>query len=156
MGINVFTATVRRLQAEGMDNLDIMQLMLEALKEDGKPSIKTRVLEKDDEVVDEELKIRGVLTEFGFAKNLKGYRYLIVAIMLYRKDPDISLTTDLYPTVAKQFNTTSQRVERACRHSIGKAFETCPASIVKAYFGNSFESVPPTNSQFFAAVADIL
>ena len=61
-------------------------------------------------------KIEDFLLENGFKPNLKGFAYLTFAIQIYRND--ISMTKELYPQIAKEFNTIASRAERALRHSI--------------------------------------
>ena len=66
-----------------------------------------------------------VIHEIGVPAHIKGYQYLREAIILTINDMDIinSVTKILYPTVAKRFNTTPSRVERAIRHAIEVAWE---------------------------------
>ena len=67
-----------------------------------------------------EIIITNIIHEIGVPAHIKGYQYLRDSIMLAIYDMDIlnSITKQLYPTIAKQFGTTSSRVERAIRHAI--------------------------------------
>ena len=64
--------------------------------------------------------VTDVIHEIGVPAHIKGYQYLREAIMLAIDDMDVinSVTKVLYPEVARKFNTTPSRVERAIRHAI--------------------------------------
>ena len=64
----------------------------------------------------EKEKIEDYLLEKGFKTCNKGFNYLTIAIQSYY--PNILITKELYPLIAKKCMTTSQKVERAIRHSI--------------------------------------
>lgn len=49
--------------------------------------------------------------------NLTGYNFLIRAVEIIKKRK-ILITKELYPQIAKEYNTTASRVERAIRHII--------------------------------------
>lgn len=61
--------------------------------------------------------VTDVIHEIGVPAHIKGYQYLREAILLTIDDMDIinSVTKVLYPEVARKFNTTPSRVERAIR-----------------------------------------
>jgi len=60
-----------------------------------------------------------ILNEIGIKINLKGYRYWVEAIVetADKNMNDYPIVNGLYVNVAKKFNTTSSRVERALRHA---------------------------------------
>lgn len=97
------------------------------------------------------------ITKLGIPAHIKGYRYVITAIMLAVNDFDIinSITKRLYPTVAKMHNTTSARVERAIRHAIEVAWERGDIEVLNNLFGYTINSNKgkPTNSEFIAMIA---
>lgn len=68
-------------------------------------------------VKDSELEryVTKIMLEIGVPAHLKGYHYLRDAIILSGKDMEVvsSVTKLLYPTIAKHFKTTDQKVERA-------------------------------------------
>lgn len=78
--------------------------------------------------------------------------------MLAIYDMDIlnSITKQLYPTIAKQFGTTSSRVERAIRHAIEVAWGRGKMDTIDALFGYTVHAGKgkPTNSEFIALIAD--
>ena len=69
-----------------------------------------------------------------------------------------SVTKVLYPTVAKNFNTTPSRVERAIRHAIEVAWDRGDVDVLASYFGYTIQNErgKPTNSEFIAMISDKL
>jgi two-component system response regulator (stage 0 sporulation protein A) len=69
-----------------------------------------------------------------------------------------SVTKILYPTVAKKYQTTSSRVERAIRHAIEVAWDRGDLDTLNSYFGYTIQNErgKPTNSEFIAMIADNL
>jgi len=69
-----------------------------------------------------------------------------------------AVTKVLYPAVAKKFNTTSSRVERAIRHAIEVAWDRGDLETLQKYFGYTVSNAKgkPTNSEFIAMIADRL
>ena len=69
-----------------------------------------------------------------------------------------AVTKVLYPAVAKHFNTTPSRVERAIRHAIEVAWDRGDLATLQKYFGYTVSNTKgkPTNSEFIAMIADRL
>lgn len=69
-----------------------------------------------------------------------------------------SVTKLLYPSVAKMYNTTPSRVERAIRHAIEVAWDRGDVDVLSSYFGYTIQSEreKPTNSEFIAMISDKL
>ena len=67
-----------------------------------------------------EKKITYYLRNLDIPANFKGYAYTRYALMYLCRIGNriISVTKDLYPAVAKEYETTPGRVERAIRHAI--------------------------------------
>ena len=61
--------------------------------------------------------IENVLLKIGVPTGIKGFRYITDAVLILNENPDISITKELYPTIANKNNTTGSRVERAIRHA---------------------------------------
>ena len=101
--------------------------------------------------------IQSILREVGVPADLLGHRYIVCALQLINKEPYAlhQMTKVVYPTVAKENNSTASRVERAIRHAIERAFDRMPVDVSKEYFGYSINpnSGKATNSQFLAALA---
>ena len=69
-----------------------------------------------------------------------------------------SITKILYPTIAKRFQTTPSRVERAIRHAIEVAWDRGDLDTLQRFFGYTVSNTKgkPTNSEFIALIADKL
>ena len=109
---------------------------------------------------DVEMMVTNIIHEIGIPAHIKGYQYLRHAIMMVIDDLDIinSITKELYPTVAKDFNTTPSRVERAIRHAIEVAWDRGDTEVLNSFFGYTIANSKgkPTNSEFIAMIADRL
>ena len=84
--------------------------------------------------------------------------YLRTAIMKTYDNIDIlgQVTKVLYPEIARNYNTTSSRVERAIRHAIEVAWNRGNTEAIDDIFGYtvSASKSKPTNSEFIALIAD--
>lgn len=111
-------------------------------------------------VNDLEIMITEILHQIGVPAHIKGYHYLREAILRTVKSPELinSVTKLLYPTVAKAYQTTASRVERAIRHAIEVAWDRGDLDVLNAYFGYTIQNSrgKPTNSEFIAMIADKL
>src|SRR5690625_7300299 len=95
--------------------------------------------------------------DIGVPAHIKGYLYLREAISMVYNDIELlgSITKILYPEIAKKYNTTSSRVERAIRHAIEVAWNRGNIDSITYLFGytvNVSKSIQ-TNSEFFSMVA---
>ena len=109
---------------------------------------------------DLETQVTKVIHQIGVPAHIKGYQYLRTAILMVISDKDIinAVTKVLYPTVAKQYGTTSSRVERAIRHAIEVAWDRGDVDTLNSFFGYTVQTDKgkPTNSEFIAMIADNL
>ena len=107
-----------------------------------------------------EIKVTEILHEIGVPAHIKGYNYLRDSIIMSTEKPEIinAVTKQLYPSVAKKYETTSSRVERAIRHAIEVAWDRGDVDILNSYFGYTIHTGrgKPTNSEFIAMIADKL
>ena len=105
-----------------------------------------------------EAEVTAILHEVGVPAHIKGYQYLREAIIIVVQNMDAinAVTKVLYPEVAKRFNTTPSRVERAIRHAIEVAWDRGDLETLQGYFGYTVNSAKgkPTNSEFIAMIAD--
>lgn len=96
--------------------------------------------------------------ELGVPAHIKGYHYIRTAIMMVVENMDLLnyITKQLYPSIAKQYQTTPSRVERAIRHSIEVAWIRGKQETINEIFGYTVHTGKgkPTNSEFIAMVAD--
>ena len=107
-----------------------------------------------------ETMVTSIIHDVGVPAYIKGYQYLREAILIAVDDMDVinAVTKVLYPEVAKRFNTTASRVERAIRHAIEVAWDRGDLETLQKYFGYTVSNVKgkPTNSEFIAMIADRL
>lgn len=107
-----------------------------------------------------EIMVTEMIHQLGVPAHIKGYHYLRTAIILSLKEPEYvgAVTKLLYPTVAKQHDTTSSRVERAIRHAIEVAWDRGDVEVLNSCFGYTIQNArgKPTNSEFIALIADKL
>ena len=105
-----------------------------------------------------ETEVTSIIHEIGVPAHIKGYQYLRDAIMMSVGDMEMlnSITKILYPTIAKKYQTTSSRVERAIRHAIEVAWGRGKMDTLEAMFGYTVNTGKgkPTNSEFIALIAD--
>ena len=107
-----------------------------------------------------EAMVTNIIHEIGVPAHIKGYQYLREAIIIATQDMDVinAITKVLYPQVAKTFQTTPSRVERAIRHAIEVAWDRGDLDTLQRFFGYTVSNTKgkPTNSEFIALIADKL
>ena len=118
----------------------------------------TQELQKTVDTRDLEQDVTDMIHEIGVPAHIKGYQYLREAIMMSVDDPGMisSITKILYPTIAKRFQTTPSRVERAIRHAIEVAWSRGKLDTLDDLFGYTVSNGKgkPTNSEFIALLSD--
>ena len=104
--------------------------------------------------IDVECDVTKILEEMGFSGDSDAFGYPRTAIILSVYDIDIinSVTKVLYPSVAKKYQTTTSRVQRAIRHAIEVAWDRGDVDTLNWYLGYT----KPTNRDFIASIADHL
>ena len=119
-------------------------------------------IQKDNKNSSENLEalVTNLIHEVGVPAHIKGYQYLREAIMMVINDTEVinQITKQLYPDIAKKFNTTPSRVERAIRHAIEVAWGRGQTEVVESIFGYTVSASKgkPTNSEFIAMISDKL
>lgn len=112
---------------------------------------------KDDNM---ESKITNIMHEVGIPAHIKGYLYLREGIGMVIEDVSLlsAVTKELYPNIAKIYDTTPSRVERAIRHAIEVSWSRGKTELTDALFGYSLKNAKhkPTNSEFIAVISDKL
>lgn len=100
--------------------------------------------------------IQKLLLALGFPQHVYGYEYIIYALELIERDHNslYHITKELYPEIARHFETTPNRVERAIRTAIQIAWSEENIPLINSIFGNTLrsESGAPTNSQLLAGL----
>ena len=135
------------------------------------PELERKILESMDEIKSGpknielyhnnlQIAVTNVLHELGVPSHIKGYSYIRESIMEIFFNPDMigGITKELYPKIAKEFNTTVSRVERAIRHAIEVSWNRGNWDLMQEIFGYSVDiyRAKPTNSEFIVTVADKL
>lgn len=107
-----------------------------------------------------QVSITKMLHELGIPSHIKGYQYIREAVNIIFKNPEVigGITKELYPELAKKFNTTVSRVERAIRHAIEVSWNRGNLDFMEELFGYSvdIDKAKPTNSEFIVTIADKL
>ena len=114
--------------------------------------------EEEDELHALQRQVTAVIHEVGVPAHIKGDQYVREAIIIAVQDMDVinAVTKVLYPEVARRYNTTPSRVERAVRHAIETAWDRGDLETLQRYFGYTVSNTKgkPTNSEFIAMIAD--
>jgi hypothetical protein len=100
------------------------------------------------------------MLELGIPAHLRGYQFLRSAVLLCVEDMELvgSVTKLLYPDLARLYETTPQKIERAIRNAIEVSWERGNGELFEELFGycNTGEYSRPTNSEYIATVADYI
>ena len=107
-----------------------------------------------------EISTTKLLHGLGVPSHIKGYQYIREGVLLMYENPDIvgAITKELYPEIAKRYDTTVSRVERAIRHAIEVSWNRGDIDLMEEIFGHSvdYDRAKPTNSEFIVTVSDKL
>ena len=137
-----------------------LEALVERIKELGGSSNQKPQQTKHTGQQNIETLVTNIIHEIGVPAHIKGYQYLREAIIIAVEDMDVinAITKILYPQVAKTFQTTPSRVERAIRHAIEVAWDRGDLDTLQRFFGYTVSNTKgkPTNSEFIALIADKL
>ncbi len=102
--------------------------------------------------------VSNVLLRLGMPTKLRGYGCVREAILCMMREPDMSVTKELYPMVAQLCDGNTAQVERAIRGAIIAAWNTGDQRQWRRYFiAAQGAKVPkPTNAEFISRIADCL
>ena len=113
-----------------------------------------------DKNIEMERQISKILHSLGVPSHIKGYIYIRESIKLMYESSDLigGITKEIYPEIAKKYDSTISRVERAIRHAIEISWNRGDYEVMEEIFGHSvdFDRAKPTNSEFIATIADHL
>ena len=108
------------------------------------------------ESVDEQ--ITNLFLTLGIPAHIKGYQYLREAVRMVLEDHGLinRITKELYPGIARRFDTSASKVERAMRHAIEVAWTRGRLETVNQMYGYKVfkREDKPTNGEFIALVSD--
>ena len=137
-----------------------MKALVERLEEIRGGENLRKTLNRQADKTNIESLVTSIIHEIGVPAHIKGYQYLREAIIIAVNDMDVinAITKVLYPQVAKTFQTTPSRVERAIRHAIEVAWDRGDLDTLQRFFGYTVSNTKgkPTNSEFIALIADKL
>lgn len=152
--MEVFTKRIRQMFNNTISNENVSIKRTAVMEENSSIRISR------DEPLDLEQEITNIIHEIGVPAHIKGYMYLREAINMVVNNIELlsAVTKELYPSIAKKFNTTASRVERAIRHAIEVAWSRGQVDTINRIFGYTVSNGKgkPTNSEFIAMVADKL
>ena len=110
------------------------------------------------ETVDEQ--ITNLFLTLGIPAHIKGYQYLREAVHMVMDNRDIinRITKELYPGIARRFDTSASKVERAMRHAIEVAWSRGRLDAVNKMYGYKvFDAMDkPTNGELVSCVSELL
>ena len=122
------------------------------VNEDNTQYIPNIYTEEDVEII-----VSRLLHELGIPAHLKGYQFLLEAILLVSKDmKEIDyMTKGLYPQIAQKYDSDGDKVERTIRHAISVAWENMDKEYLSEIIGYRINfKRKPSNSEFIAMIAD--
>ena len=125
---------------------------LEMYREHLKPS-REFASEEEENV----FRISNLLNRLSISPSIKGYYYIRNAVEMVLEDPEaiIGITKRMYPDVAKEYKTTSSKVERAIRHAIESSWKKGSGKTYSEIVGYHCGE-KPTNGQFIATLAEYI
>ena len=111
-----------------------------------------------NKLFNQEAIVADMLHRLGIPSHIRGYQYIKEGIMIvYKGGNKISyITKDVYPEIAKRYDTTPTRVERAIRHAIEISWSRGDMGLMEETFGNSLNvnRDKPTNAEYLTTLAD--
>ncbi len=156
-------STIRRVVELGADYYILKPINMDALLNRIRQlaiGISRPITPKVDNSQPLDVEVTNIIRKIGIPAHIKGYQYLREAITMLTTEITWlgAITKHLYPTIAKKYSTTPNRVERAIRHSIQVACNRGNVDVINQMFGYSarMEKRKPTNTEFMAMIADKL
>ena len=99
-----------------------------------------------------------ILLQIGIPGNVSGSKYLLRAVQIAVNNPNavMSITRQIYPIIAMEFDTRASNIERAIRHAIDISWNKNKIVHLNTLFGIDIYSAQekPTNSEFIALLAE--
>lgn len=94
------------------------------------------------------------LVSLGVSPNLDSFNYLCRACEMAESNPTIRVTKELYPQIAKEFNSTPSKVERALRYARDRIFNRNNPDFLYYYFGRVVDPMKGTvtNSEMISMI----
>lgn len=115
---------------------------------------------QNNKMYNQELIVSDLLHKLGIPSHIRGYQYIKDGILIVYKGGNrlAYITKDVYPEIARKFETTPTRVERAIRHAIEISWSRGDLNLMEEIFGNSLNvnRDKPTNAEYLTTIADRL
>jgi len=145
-------------------DLEILSKRIRSLTQEAAPqamvTASTQAVSSVGSGINLSVEVTSMMHQIGIPAHVKGYQYIRDAILMVVADVSLlgAVTKELYPAIAKKYDTAPSRVERGIRHAIELAWERGHTETLKRIFGYSMniERQKPTNSEFVALLADKL
>jgi two-component system response regulator (stage 0 sporulation protein A) len=116
------------------------------------------VQEEAAESVDEQ--ITNLFLTIGIPAHIKGYQYLREAVRMVIDNREVinRITKELYPGIAKKYDTSASKVERAMRHAIEVAWTRGRLDTVNQMYGYKVfrKDDKPTNGELVSCVSELI
>lgn len=128
--------------------VDILAERIRDLTEDEEPRLLMRPQPR--------LSVTSMLMELNIPSKRRGFVYLEECIRRHLERPGQALTKNIYPAVAREYNTQPEAVERAVRQVVHESWEKRNDKVWRMYFSSGREGVipRPTNAEFIARLAE--
>ena len=114
-------------------------------------------IRKNEKAIHIEEHLTHLLTSFGIAVHLKGYKYVRRAIILCIEDEAMleGITKILYPEIAKEYKTSVMSVEHGIRNALTSAWsKQNSANYYKVLGIDDISGTRPTNTSFISNIVD--
>ncbi len=82
-------------------------------------------------------KIADYLKNIGVFPYLTGYKYIVDAIEMYIRNPNVYITKDIYKSLADHYKTSSMNIDRCMRHVIEAVWRDVKFEVLQKYYLNS-------------------
>lgn len=111
---------------------------------------------EDETLKSTEIEVTKQLHKFGIPSNVKGFYFIRTGILMGLQLPECvdAICKVMYPCIAKEYKTTSSRVERAIRHAIEVACTRGSLEEVLKFFPCYDTSHKVTNKEFLTTMID--
>jgi two-component system response regulator (stage 0 sporulation protein A) len=100
------------------------------------------------------------MLELGIPNKLKGYKYIRDSIILIYEEfeEEFEITKDVYPLIAKKYNTKPSNIERNMRYALEISWERGNVEKINNIFGYTIseKTFKPTNSEFISRIVEEL
>ena len=121
-------------------------------------SVENRTVITESELTE---KIKYTILELGVKPSNLGYRYIVDSVIYLCKLPDaktrVLVTKEVYPIIARKYNSTASRVERAIRHEIRNVHQKGNINKIEEIFRFwNIERDSLTNSEFLFRLRDFV